>query len=200
MPEVQEKRPRGVPAADETDRFVRQTIGEVLPLRSVRKRRASIRAEVALFGHAPVTATDVDVEAVPLGPVRLLAEVPFADVPGLVAAVPQGRGDGPFFQRQMEQVGGRKDAPLLHARDVVGQRDASRGLAGHDACSRRRAHRARGVGVGEPHAASRQPIEVRGLVEAAAVAAQVHPAHVVDQDEDDVRSRHWNLPAITPSQ
>ncbi len=66
---------------------------------------------------------------------------------------------------------------------------ARRVLAGEDACPRWRADRASRVGVGEAHALRREPVDVRRLVERAAEAAQVAPAHVVDENEDEVGAR-----------
>ena len=66
--------------------------------------------------------------------------------------------------------------------------DSRRILAGHDARPRGRADRARGVPRGEPHSLRRQAIDIWRLVEGLrVVAADVHVAQVVGQDEDDVR-------------
>ena len=59
--------------------------------------------------------------------------------------------------------------------------------AGLDADTGGTAHRTGGVGVGEALTARSEPIDVGGVVEAAPEAAEVRPAEVVDQEEDEVR-------------
>ena len=53
-------------------------------------------------------------------------------------------------------------------------------------------------GIGEPQALSRQAIEIRRLVEGRPVTTEVHPAEVVDEEEDDVGhgklSVAWTIP------
>ena len=59
-------------------------------------------------------------------------------------------------------------------------------LASYQTGTRRRAHGRRGVGVGELHPLTCNASNMRRLVERAAVASQVTPAHVVGEDQDDV--------------
>jgi hypothetical protein len=59
-------------------------------------------------------------------------------------------------------------------------------LARHQRSSRGRAKWFR-TRLSEHHAIFSQPIHVRRFVELAAVRRAVHPAHVIDQEYDDVR-------------
>ena len=54
----------------------------------------------------------------------------------------------------------------------------------------RRADRAGRIRVGKAHALAGEAVDVGRFVEGTAVADKVLPAHVVDEDEDDVGSRH----------
>src|SRR5262249_17703311 len=73
--------------------------------------------------------------------------------------------------------------------------ETGRVLAGQDAGPCRRADRTGRVAVGEAHPRRRQPVEVRRAKERAAVAAEVLPAHVVDQDDNEVQ---WLLRCLSP--
>ena len=75
------------------------------------------------------------------------------------------------------------------AGNPIGDVQPSRILAGHQRGPRRRANGARRVIGREPHAVAGQPVDVRRLVEIAAVAAEVGPTQIVGDDENDVRLR-----------
>jgi hypothetical protein len=63
----------------------------------------------------------------------------------------------------------------------------ARGMpASEDRSARGRAHRHR-IGLGEPHAFLRQPIQVRGSVQVGPITAQVTLAQIVGEDKDHVR-------------
>ena len=70
--------------------------------------------------------------------------------------------------------------------DVIGDAGPLRPLAGHDAGARRRADRTGGVGVGESRAVPGQAVQVRRLVEGAAVASEVALPQVVGEKEQHV--------------
>ena len=85
----------------------------------------------------------------------------------------------------------------MAAGEEVGEAEARGVFAGHDAGARGRADGTGGVGVGEAHATGGEAVDVGSFVEAAAVEADVAPAEVVDQDEDEVkasgRGGRWEL-------
>ena len=149
---------------------------------------------------AGLIAALVFVVALVLGPEAFLgAEVPLAGEEGGVAGVFQGFGDGDLFERQAFQIlGGEQFAILLReareraglvglrAAEEVGVARACGILAGLNAGARRRAHRAGGIGAGETHAARGEGVEVRRLVERAAVTAEITLAEIVGEDEDEV--------------
>ena len=116
------------------------------------------------------------------------AQVPLAEASRDVAGRLERLGDGRLLQGEL--VVDLGDAELRPrppvAGDEVRHADAGGVLARQDARPCRRADGAGGVGVGEPHALPGEPVDDRREVVRAAVAAQVRPAHVVDQDEDEV--------------
>jgi hypothetical protein len=127
--------------------------------------------------------------------------VPLAEKRGRVAVLLQRFGQRDLFERQVVEHPGREHflRPAV-AGDPVGDAGPRGVLPGQQARPRRRADVARGVGTGEFHPLSRQAVEVGRLVERASVAAEVAPAHVVDEDDDEVevglagrRGRHRRI-------
>ncbi len=128
-------------------------------------------------------------------------QMPLPDEPGAVPRVAEDLADGPLLGPQMPS-GLRRDHFLPRHRRLVEQRlvirdrrevasrdgDAQPGgiQPGHDAGAGGRAERAGGVGIGEEHASGGQAVDVRRLVVTAAEGAAVHPAQIVDQEEDHV--------------
>ena len=140
-------------------------------------------------------AADVDLKAVVFGQMPVAAQVPLAYVPGLVAALVKGAGQRVLLRRQLleirhiDELATRwVDVPMYI--DPVGDADGGWVLAGEDAGAGRRADRAGRVRVGKAHALAGEAVDVGRLVEGTAVADEVLPAHVVDEDKDDVGSRH----------
>ena len=189
VPEVKEERP-AVILADQADGLVGQPIGQVLSRRPIRQRFDPPRAEVAILRLPPVAAADVHVEAMLLGKVRLLAQVPLADVPRAVARVLQSPGQTVLRQRQVVDVRRVDESPLGVRADPVRHTDAGRVSAGQEAGPARRADGAGRIGIRKPHALAGQPIEIRRLVEHAAVTAEILPAKIIDENEDEIRPAH----------
>ena len=140
--------------------------------------------KVRAVANALDLAAGVPVEAVVGGAhdlgrpvVTVAGEVPFTDHAGGVAGVAQPLGQGNVIGRQAVFGVGPEVIQNAHPRRV---------LAGEKRRTIWRANRGRGVGLGEPQAALGQAIEVRGLVEVIAVTAQLRPAKVVSQNENDV--------------
>jgi len=120
---------------------------------------------------------------------RCIAEMPFPDQRGEVARLLQMPGEGRLRMGQVMQRSGFDELPLLwaFARPLRPDRHVQpRGmLAGEE---RRTARRADGhrVGMGEAKALLRESVEVRRLMQIRAVAAEVAPAQIIGEDEDDV--------------
>ena len=118
-----------------------------------------------------------------------VAEVPFSEECRFVAAGLQRLGERGFLEWQ-EGLDFQAPEPLFRLVLAAGQpiRDAQAGwrFASQDAGAAGGADRCSGVGIGEAHAFLRQSVEVRRLVKGAPVAAEVRPAEVVGDDENDV--------------
>ena len=198
VPQAEEERTMAV-IIDVLEGLVGETVGEVLALGPVNEGLDAVRREVARRAGV-VTAGDVDVEALLLRPPRLVAEVPLADEARGIAGLLERLRQRPLLQRQeapapradhlQPRLGGLAEQRGIRLRrEMPGRRgdlEARGVLARHDARPGRRAQRVGGVGVGEQHTPSRQPLEVRRLIVPAAVDRAVHPAHVVGEDHDDV--------------
>ena len=102
------------------------------------------------------------------------AHVPFADEGGFVAGVVEEAGPGG------EAVAGGA------AIDVVGDLVGVRVEAGEEGGAAGGAERGDGEGVLEHGAFAGETVYAGGLCEGVAAAAELVPAEVVDQDEDDV--------------
>ena len=122
------------------------------------------------------------------------AEMPLADVPCCIAHFLQTGSQAFFFQGQVIYIRCLDETPVARMcaggeGNEIGDANSCGILTGKDARARRRADRACGVGIREPHSRGCQSVNVGRLVERAAVASQVAPFHVVDEDEDDVGHR-----------
>jgi hypothetical protein len=107
----------------------------------------------------------------------VVAHVPLAEEAGAIAGLLQ-------FEREHRQR-------MTFASRVVDDAVRVRILAGQETGPARRAQRRRGERVGEARALAGQPVHVRRLDERMSGGAKVVPAHVVDQDEDDVGASGW---------
>ncbi len=203
VPHVQQERALFV-GVDELNRLVRGAVGDVLAVRPI-----GDRARLELVGREIAARTGVGcsvkrhIESLCLGPVLgLQAQVPLADVRRLVSRIAECFGDRVLVRRQ-ESPALRQDH-LMDWRCLLGKlgrarrqgwqmtrrrRDMqpSRVLARHDAGARRRTERIGRVRLREQHAAFGQTLHIRRLVVLATVYRRVHPTHVVDKEEDDVR-------------
>ena len=192
VPEIEEERPVGIAGVDPADRLIGQPVRQILPRRTVFEGRNLPRTEITHRRMPVVTAADIHVKTVTFRPVRFVAEVPLAEMPGLITALAQGAGQRTLRKRQLLHIGSVDQVAVQRMRgtavvDPVGHANPGGIFSAHDAGTGRRTDRTGGVGVGEQHPLRRQPVEVRGLVEGAAHAADIPPAHVVHQDQYDVR-------------
>ncbi len=120
-----------------------------------------------------------------------VAEMPLAEMRGRISGIAQRFGHGDLLWRKFLRVGDRNHAHQL-ARSTKSAVDgvdavARRVLARHQARAARRAIGSGGVGVTKHHALRGEFIDVRGFVEVAALIADVAPAEVIREDEEDVR-------------
>ena len=125
----------------------------------------------------------------PAGYVLLVdVEVPLAEVAGGVALGLEQLGERDLLERQAGDFGRAEEAGVRvgAAGDVVGDLEACRVLAGHQAGPGRRADRVGRVGVRERHAGGGDGVDGRGLVVGRAVVADLVPGEVVGEEEDDV--------------
>ncbi len=212
MPEVQKERPVLV-GFDELDRLVRQAVGDVFPVGSVGDRADVMPAAgVAVFedpirrkitGRAGAgLGVKGDVEAVLVRPMLAAQpQMPFPKMPGAVARFVQDLGES--RQAWIEIVLALGIQEPLVGRGLFGIRRRIRGRGGAMAARgghpmaggiltaqnrrpRRRAERQR-VGIGEPHRLFGQPLHARRLVILRAVGRAVHPAHVIDEKQNNIR-------------
>jgi hypothetical protein len=128
-----------------------------------------------------VRQAEVDVEALPRGQeLRLVTEVPLPETAGRVARILEQFGDRDLARIQAVRVLGEDDG--LVEPDALGV------TAGEQSGARRRAHRGRGVEIGEAHTLGGEAIEVRCLEAGRAETADVAISLVIGEDDDDVRS------------
>jgi len=110
-------------------------------------------------------------------------EVPFAEVAGHVARLPQGLGDGLLLKSQRVAV-------AEHTAAIVG-------APGEHRCPRRRTDRPADVEPIEAKPVGRHGVEVRRSQRRVIAIAGLAPAHVVGHDEDDVRTPLLGRRALT---
>ena len=128
---------------------------------------------------------------------HVVPEVPFSKMSGGVARALQRLGKGMVVGLQtcdrVRDVDSRIARQELlfegHFREMAsggGDAGACGMLTDHDAGARRRAERAGGVGMGQPHAPRSEAVEVRCLVVGAAKATQVAGTEVVGENQHDI--------------
>ncbi len=181
---------KGFVFVDELHGLVGEAVGEELIFGAVFESVDLVGGEIAGRG-AFVGAGNVDVEALLGGAEFFAAEVPLADAGGGVAFGLEALGQGFFFKRELlGPLGDSETAVLWHVSgDPVGDVEAGGRLAGEQGGAGGGADGAGGVGLGEAHAVLGKLVDVGGLVVFGAVAAEVGPAHVVDEHDDDVWRR-----------
>ena len=140
---------------------------------------------------------EVVVETVPAGMmgriVGVVAQVPFADAGRGVALRLERLGDGDFAGRQ---AAGR--VPPQNAVAVVAHAAADRVAAGEQGGPAGRADLGGGVEIGEPHPFGGHAVEVGRADARMPVAAQVAPAEIIRQDDDDVGPGRLPLGRLQP--
>ncbi len=109
--------------------------------------------------------------------VVFFAEVPLADVSGLVSGGLEGLGDGGFLRRKVKSRG---------LGDPLGDTDSLGRFPSEEGCTGGGADGIGGIGIGEANSGSGELIEIGGFVILRALAAQVGPAEVVDEEDDNV--------------
>ena len=133
-----------------------------------------------------MVASNVDVETLVGRPMAFVSEMPFAGEESLVAVFFEYFGNGDFLKGQMAAVV-RVEQGVCGSIGLtgypVGDIDAYRMSSGHNTGACRAANRSGGIALREAHAAFGQAINVRCIVECAAVAPDVCPAHVVHKKE-----------------
>ena len=111
---------------------------------------------------------------------RRVAEVPFADDPGVIACLLQERAQGLLVVAQAD-LGIRTEGRAAQPKPV--------GItAGQQGDSRRGADRLRGQEISEADALLAELVDVRRGILLRSIAPEVSPAHVITHDQDDVRA------------
>ena len=105
------------------------------------------------------------------------AEVPLADVSGLVSGGLEGFGDGGFLRRKVKSRG---------LGDPLGDADALGGFPSKEGGTGGRTDGIGGIGVGEADPGSGELVEIGGFVILRALAAEVGPAEIIDEEDDDI--------------
>ena len=181
-----------VPALlDEVDGEVGQSVGEVLVFLAFDDQaRHQVRREVAAARGRAGKVGRLHVEALVERACFAAAEVPLAEDRRAVAVFPERFGERHLVQRQGRQLLGAQhllEGMLPAARQPVRQAQPCRVLAGQERGARGRTDVRRRVRIGEAHAPLGERVDVGRLVERAAEYADVAPAQVVHEEEDDVR-------------
>ncbi|MCX6933041.1 MAG: hypothetical protein NTZ29_10210 [Verrucomicrobia bacterium] len=115
------------------------------------------------------------------------AEMPFAKVTGAVAGRTEALGQGLDLKRELaghDRIGESRIRPAM-AGDVLRNAEARLVLTALKIRARRRADGA-GVELGEAEAIAREAIEVGRFVKSVPVTAEVGPAQIVGEDDDEV--------------
>ena len=211
LPEVEEKRLILV-RFHKLQRLVRQSIRDVLPIRSIGDvphmvlprwasfDRHAIRRKVTRWPRVR-RATPSRLKAILVRAIlRHQPQVPFAKVPRPIACIAQhlrqchNAGINEILAVRVDQFGcGR--CLLRIARCIRGsgrlmprgRGDAmpSRVLPRQNGCSRRRTKR-HCISIREPHRLLRQPRHVGRLIILRPIRLRIHPAHVIDDKEDHI--------------
>ena len=115
--------------------------------------------------------------------------MPFPNVRRAISVFLECLGDRGFFERQLLM---NLSVLQLLKREVsstgqpIRQMQPGRVLSGHDTCACWRTDMASRIGLGKPHAVLGETIDVGRFIETAAVASQITPTQIVDQEEHDV--------------
>ncbi len=127
---------------DEIDGFVGQPVGQVFAFLAVGESGDLAGIEIAFEGMAPTAAADIDVEALRGRVEAGAAQVPFADVTGLVIALLEDFGNGDIRGFEEDMILGGVEFPFgigvealgvfggFAGPDPVGDPDAGRVAAG----------------------------------------------------------------------
>ena len=135
-------------------------------------------------------AADVDVKTLVSWPMALVSEMPFAGEKSLVTVALERFGERHFLVRKVGAISG-SDERIAGGLDglpgnPIGDVHPHRMAAGQNTRARGAANGTRRVTLREPHPARGEPVDVGRLVKLAAIGANVRPAHVVDEEEDEV--------------
>ena len=121
---------------------------------------------------------------------RSPSEVPFAGMESRVTFLPQVLRQGSFFQRKgTQKATGPHLVPLGIPTPVgqpLGEHQAGRVLAGQKGGPGGRADHASRIGIRETNPRRGKLVYVRCFVKLASLAGKIHPAQIIDQEENDV--------------
>lgn len=136
-----------------------------------------------------LTSAQIYVESLLLGPKAFAAEMPFADESCPITGLLQRFGKSHFIERKVAENLGTLQllvGPVGAAWKPVGQPEARGIFSGENAGASGRTDGTRGIGLGKPHTAGGEPIEIGGFVKGAAVTTEVASAEVIGEDENKI--------------
>ena len=135
-------------------------------------------------------AADVDVKTLVSRPMALGSEMPFAGEKCLVTVALERFGERHFLVREVVAVGGSDERIAGGLAGLpgnpIGDVHPHRMAAGQNTRARGAANRARGVTLGEPHAAGSKPIDVGCLMKFATVCTNIRPTHIINQEKQEI--------------
>jgi hypothetical protein len=173
---------------DQPQGLVGETIGEVVAWGVLESVQLEGRM-VAGVGPTLVPTGNLNIESVLQGAGRVLAKVPLPDVEGGVSMFFERFREGGFAKGKVLVDGGVFQflkGEVSAAGQPVGEVQPGGRFARHDAGPGGRTDVAGGVGLGEADALFGEAVDLRGFVKRTAVAAQITPAEIVDEKQDDV--------------
>ena len=157
------------------------------------------------WGLSIITSTKVFMVSLIFRVPGFIPKVPFSNVCGFVLIFLQGfpnRDFGTFhpvwigwaeqfsvfptdiFRRVF--LGCSQSTPLEKGPYPVGHPEAVRITTGLHCCTGGRAYRTGGISIGKKYSLLGQPVHIRSPVKVRSLTAQVHPAHVIDKDQNNI--------------
>jgi len=187
--QVQEKRLGRIALLKEFNRLFGESFGEIFAGLVSHERGIGPRRVVPAWRRAAVVASNIDIEPLILGPMAFTAEMPFAGEESLVTVRLQLLGNGHLLECEVVSILRMQQlivGVIALAWDPVRDVHSHRMPPGHDACASGAANWTRCVALREPYAGGSEFVDMRRFMKFASVGADIRPAHVVHEEEQEV--------------
>ena len=187
--QIQEKRLGRIALLKEFNRLFGESLGEVFAGLVSLKRGIGPRRVVPAWRRAAVVASNIDIESLILGPMAFTAEMPFAGKERLVTVRLQLLGDGHLLQCEVVSILWMQQlivGVIALAWDPVRDVHSHRMPPCHNACAGGAANWTRCVALREPYAGGSEFVDMRRFMKFASIGADIRPAHVVHEEEQEV--------------